>query len=94
MNRVRPSVMHSPPVQPISSSSSGTGSVSTMCDEVTVRRERSGGERAPAAPTMERTAARQPHAPAVRLGDSRPELAHARAPEHPHAALDQPGAQP
>ena len=35
--------MHSPPVQPISSSTSGTGSVSTMCEEVTDRRERSGG---------------------------------------------------
>ena len=32
---VRPSVMHSPPVQPISSITSGTGSVSTMCEEVT-----------------------------------------------------------
>ncbi len=33
--------MHSPPVQPSSSITSGTGSVMTMCDEVTVSRERS-----------------------------------------------------
>ena len=31
--------MHSPPVQPTSSSKSGTGSVITMWEEVTVRRE-------------------------------------------------------
>ena len=34
--------MHSPPVQPIASSTSGTGSVRTMCDEVTETRARSG----------------------------------------------------
>ena len=44
------SVMHSPPVQPISSNRSGTGSVRTMWEEATVRRLRSGapGFRGPA----------------------------------------------
>jgi hypothetical protein len=50
--------MHSSPVQPTSSSSSGTGSVMTMWEEATVRRLRSGprGDFA-AAPTAS-TAAR------------------------------------
>ena len=37
--------MHSPPVQPISSSTSGTGSVMTMWLEVTVSERRSGRNR-------------------------------------------------
>ena len=37
--------MHSPPVQPISSSRSGTGSVRTMWEEVTVSALRSGAPR-------------------------------------------------
>ena len=39
---MRPSVIDSPPVQPVASSTSGTGSVRTMCDEVTASRDRRG----------------------------------------------------
>ena len=53
---VRQSVMHSSPVQPISSSSSGTGSVRTMCDEVTVSRLRRGPRLPAAAPPIATTA--------------------------------------
>ena len=53
--------MHSPPVQPISSSSSGTGSVSTMWEEAIESRPRSGPRRPLAAPPIASTAARRPH---------------------------------
>ena len=66
--RARLSVMHSPPVQPISSSRSGTGSVRTMWEEATVRRPRSGPRRplaaAPIASTRARRRGRAP--PSVR----------------------------
>jgi hypothetical protein len=48
--------MHSPPVQPMSSSTSGTGSVRTMWEEVTDSRDRSGAIERAAGPTA-RTAA-------------------------------------
>ena len=48
--------MHSPPVQPSSSITSGTGSVSTMCEEVTVSRERRRGWARAAGPTASTTA--------------------------------------
>ena len=49
--------MHSPPVQPTSSSSSGTGSVRTMWEEAIVSRPRSGPRGAFAAPPIASTAA-------------------------------------
>ena len=48
--------MHSPPVQPISSSSAGTGSVITMWEEAIERRPRSGQRRPFAAPPIASTA--------------------------------------
>ena len=88
----RESVMHSPPVQPIASSTSGTGSVITMWLEVTVRRRRSGrcaARRPPAA----RTAAPSPHPPTVGLDDRpagrRSEAPGPRALEYGHPPLDQ-----
>ena len=50
--------MHSPPVQPSSSSTSGTGSVITMWLEVTVSRRRSGRWPASAAPVASTAAGR------------------------------------
>ena len=47
--------MHSPPVQPSSSETSGTGSVITMWLEVTVRRRRREGSPASAAPAASTT---------------------------------------
>ena len=59
--------MHSPPVQPISSSRSGTGSVRTMWEEATVRLLRSGARGAfAAAPTASTAAPARTAPPAVR----------------------------
>ena len=89
--------MHSPPVQPICSSRSGTGSVITMCEEVTgeARREPVDGARARA--HAEHRGAR-PHRAAGRVGDHpaavAAQLRYPRALEDPHAALEQLRAQP
>ena len=56
--------MHSPPVQPSSSSTSGTGSVITMWLEVTVSRRRSGRWPASAGPAAS-TAGAGAHAAAI-----------------------------
>ena len=62
---MRPSVKHSPPVQPSSSITSGTGSVSTMWDEVTLRRERSSGSERAAGPTASTAVPARTRPPAV-----------------------------
>ncbi len=54
-SRARASVMASPPVQPIFSSTSGTGSVIRMWEEATVSRPRNGAPRPFAAPPIART---------------------------------------
>src|ERR671914_287726 len=79
--------MHSPPVHPSDSITSGTGSVSTMCEEVTVSRDLSCGSARTAPPT----ASTAP--PASRLRRRAAQPPHARALEHQRAALDQPAAQ-
>ena len=91
--------MHSPPVQPISSSRSGTGSVSTMWLEVTVRRPRTGEPAAPLADPRAST-----HAPerirAAGVSARQPQTARAqtadgRVLEHPDAGtFGEPVAQP
>src|ERR671914_586585 len=57
--------MHSPPVQPISSITSGTGSVSTMWEEVTVSRVRSSRRARAAAPIATTAAPARTRPPAV-----------------------------
>ncbi len=66
--------MHSPPVQPISSSRSGTGSVITMCEEVSVSRDRRPGTEAsqpPAASTAAPARTRPPVASTTTADPSR-----------------------
>ena len=88
--------MHSPPVQPSSAITSGTGSVRTMCDEVTVRRERSARQRARGRADRQHGGAGA-HAAAVGLGGhagARPRAGRTRASaRRRRAALDQPPAQ-
>ena len=65
--------MHSPLVQPISSSTSGTGSVRTMWEEATVRRPRSGPRRPLAAlPIASTPRAARTEPPAVRASTPSP----------------------
>ncbi len=78
------------------SSTSGTGSVSTMCDEVTESRERSGLTPRVAALSASTAAPARTRAPAVSATTSvgrHAQRAHARVLEHPHAALEQAPAQ-
>ena len=83
--------MHSPPVQPISSSTSGTGSVITMWLEVSVSRRRSGGSRPAHGPAASTAAPARTRPPAV--STSTPPGARAHPPRRASARRPHAGAR-